>query len=659
VLRPWVRPERWGCASVQAAADCLDAIYAEGQRRAEVLDRAGVVKRTLLPAGEQFPPLIVIVDELTSMVTPAPATKGLPPDRLEAAQGMNAAKAIVLDDIARIAREYRWVGIHLLVGTQSFATALIGTGAGELRQNLGTRVLLGRAPVEQRGMIFSDAKAAEPAYLAAHGLASGADEDAQSDRAPVRKPGRGCAEIEGAPTPGTAFQGFFASESEMVQELTERGVPTWAERVERDPSLASPAPRPTVAAPPRNVDPSVARFLAGPRRHQDFRPARDDALRRLARRGGNTMTALLDAEPVEADTVAEPAPLDAPRSRWTQRWVLLLIAVIVIAADQCSKWWAWRHAATVHVNAGASSGWPSWIGNLYLGPATGAAADVVGVLVLVAVARWLMHRRRPWVFLVGAGLVLAGEGSNVLDRTVTHWWLAPGQPRGAVDWFAFGPVHTGNVADVATIIGWAILLVAAVIWAARRWRGRTVAALVLVGLVVAGAVGTARADRAAEADTLPPASPAGTVFDRTSQRLPAPAPGMTLTEDTLSISRGPLVPGPSVTASFDVGEANGLRARVPARFVRAILDPPGHGPPTYVFEAAVARVPIDDGAGTMWVVVPMGPPSTAEPVLVQATPNIVVYLPRPPTSGAAMTTSKSEAVEAVAWAAEGWGSTEE
>ena len=368
------------------------------------------------------------------------------------------------------------------------------------------------------------------------------------------------------------------------------------------------------------------------------------------------MTALLDTEPTEAEAVPEPPPPpEAPRSRWTQPRVLLLIAAIVVVTDQGSKWWALSHAGFVRINPGAVVGSPRWVQDLYSSPLGGAVADLLGVVVLVVVTRWLLRRTRPWALLVGGALVVGGEAGNAVSRLGATRLLVPWSGRGIIDWIDLPGPGVWNVADVAEGAGWVVLLVAAVVWAARRWRGRTVASLVLVGLVVAGAVSTASIDRA---NALPPAPSAGTLIGNIETRLPPPAPGVALTEDIRSVSRGPTAPGPDVTATFAVTEPNGLRAQVPARFVSSALDQHGRLP-TFVYEAAAAQVPIADGAETMWVVVPMGKPSTAEPILVQAADNIVVYLPRLPSSSADLTTSKTEAVKAVAWVADGWGSAQE
>jgi hypothetical protein len=222
--RPFVRPGGWGCQNFDDALATLKAIYAEGMRRLDILDELNLPKwRSLKPEQlEEYGirPVMVIVDEGTSLAKLVPVPKSLPaddPDRIES-EGLNATKERILNIIDKISRELRFVGVHLVFGTQRFSVSDIGPGAGGLRENLGVRILLGRASAIAIGMAFADPTDAAEAYQQAHGVAAAGDPGAGKEK----KPGRGLAEIDGQDT--VAFQGSYAGHEELAEKLAERGV---------------------------------------------------------------------------------------------------------------------------------------------------------------------------------------------------------------------------------------------------------------------------------------------------------------------------------------------------------------------------------------------------------------------------------------------------
>lgn len=257
--RPYIRPSFDGTKDIPAAVTALQALVAEGERRRSVQREAGVPKNSDLPAELRSTPVLILVDELTSMVAPVTIPKGLQPadpERVEAEE-LNVGKARIQAAIEKIAREFRYVGFRMIVGTQRFAVSDLGAGAGALRENCGVRILNGSASTTAIGMAFMDPQSSEAAFVAAHG-------ERPADVVPVgdgvRVRGRAIAEIEGKGH--IPFQGFYAGLGEIARQLREHGVPTWAERLAADPDLAASTPMP--AAPtPRVMSPDVARFLGG------------------------------------------------------------------------------------------------------------------------------------------------------------------------------------------------------------------------------------------------------------------------------------------------------------------------------------------------------------------------------------------------------------
>jgi lipoprotein signal peptidase len=148
--------------------------------------------------------------------------------------------------------------------------------------------------------------------------------------------------------------------------------------------------------------------------------------------------------------------------------VLALLAA-VIAVDQVTKWWAWRHAPLAKINYGGNIFVGDTISQWYADPATGALLDLMDFGVLTAAALILMRRRLPALVLVPGALMVGGWTSNLLDRLGTHHLTAPGSVRGAVDFIPLGSIRY-NVADVFIVCGTLlfILAVTANAWSTNR-----------------------------------------------------------------------------------------------------------------------------------------------------------------------------------------------
>lgn len=224
--RPYVRPGGWGCQSYADALETLRMAYGEGQRRLDILDELDLPKWTALSPEQRIEydirPLLVVVDEGTSMAKLGIALKNLSPDdpeRVEADE-LNTNKARIMSTIDKITRELRFVGVHLIFGTQQFSVAAIGEGAGGLRENLGNRILLGRASATAISMAVVDPPDALEAYEQAHGVVAATNDSGAKGK--EKRPGRGIAEMDGAAT--TAFQGVFADHETLATQLRARGI---------------------------------------------------------------------------------------------------------------------------------------------------------------------------------------------------------------------------------------------------------------------------------------------------------------------------------------------------------------------------------------------------------------------------------------------------
>lgn len=226
--RPYVRDGGWGCQSFPEALEAIKAVYAEAQRRLDILDELSVPKWSALSAEDQvkygIKPILVVIDEGTSMAKLLTLPKTMEKDDpayVEMAE-LNAAKERILMLIGKILRECRFVGVHLLFGTQRFGVQEIGQGAGEMRENMGARIILGRSSTGSLAMACADPQDAAAAYEQAHGLAAGDTDPSATEREAT--PGRGLAEIDGRGH--VALQGAFAPVDELTARLAALGVPS-------------------------------------------------------------------------------------------------------------------------------------------------------------------------------------------------------------------------------------------------------------------------------------------------------------------------------------------------------------------------------------------------------------------------------------------------
>ncbi|CAM5417335.1 signal peptidase II [Leifsonia shinshuensis] len=167
-----------------------------------------------------------------------------------------------------------------------------------------------------------------------------------------------------------------------------------------------------------------------------------------------------------SETGPEPATADAGFARRRSRAlvIILLIAVLVVLADQLTKLWA---TATLQVGV-----YHSLIGNLLgiqliynSGAAFSFLVDQTWVFTIIAalavVALLYFSRRvgaRSWA--VAFGLLLGGAVTHLGDRL----FRAPSFGQGhVVDFIAYADWFIGNVADIAIFCGAVLALILAVV----------------------------------------------------------------------------------------------------------------------------------------------------------------------------------------------------
>ena len=245
--KPFVRPGGWGCGSLPEALAALGLVYEEGQQRAKALAAAGAVGWHELPPAKQFPPLLVVVDEVTALLAPRRVPAGIPKDHPYRAEALeeNLLHAALDRYLQKIIAEMRFVRVRALIASQVVNDR---TGVGpSLKAKIGHHVLCGTNP----------SKTARSQALADEASVPDVPDNVRSDQRAGQ--GVGVAELEGrAPC---VFKSYYATTDQYKEALAELGVPTTsrpgpssAEVARHAPSLSDSVD----SAPGRDVPPKVA-----------------------------------------------------------------------------------------------------------------------------------------------------------------------------------------------------------------------------------------------------------------------------------------------------------------------------------------------------------------------------------------------------------------
>lgn len=129
------------------AAEVLEELYAEGQRRMALWLAEGETKWSdLTPeviAAENIWPILVVIDEYVSLVTPEQEQKELEKNDplLVASMTNNRHRATIRAMVDKIARELRPAGIHLAIATQRPDVTKDGL-SGSTRDQLSNKIQL-------------------------------------------------------------------------------------------------------------------------------------------------------------------------------------------------------------------------------------------------------------------------------------------------------------------------------------------------------------------------------------------------------------------------------------------------------------------------------------------------------------------------------------
>ncbi|MGH1522867.1 FtsK/SpoIIIE domain-containing protein [Leifsonia sp. L25] len=130
-----------GRGGLMEAAQVLKSVYTEVEERVDLNNEHHAADWSHLPPELGVRPILVVVDEYSSLINPDPKPAGLERDDpilLEWQEKTNA-KAQIKQHIGNIAREARSAGVHLLIGSQTAYAHMLD---GETRANIGTALYL-------------------------------------------------------------------------------------------------------------------------------------------------------------------------------------------------------------------------------------------------------------------------------------------------------------------------------------------------------------------------------------------------------------------------------------------------------------------------------------------------------------------------------------
>ena len=141
-------------------------------------------------------------------------------------------------------------------------------------------------------------------------------------------------------------------------------------------------------------------------------------------------------------------------------WLAIAIAVLVILADQLTKWWAIENLSDGQVIP-VIGDWLRFVLVYNPGAAFGLGTGYTWILALVAVIAvvaiaWYAWRVKSLAWSIVLGMILGGAITHAGDRLFRD----PGFARGhVVDFIGYGNLFVGNVADIMIVVGAALAVI--------------------------------------------------------------------------------------------------------------------------------------------------------------------------------------------------------
>lgn len=157
-------------------------------------------------------------------------------------------------------------------------------------------------------------------------------------------------------------------------------------------------------------------------------------------------------------TESPTVPAARASHRWF--WLTLAIAIVIVAVDQLTKWWAEENLSDGQVIP-VIGDWIRFVLVYNPGAAFGLGTGYTWILALVAVAAavavgWYAWKVRSLAWAIVLGMILGGAITHAGDRLFRE----PGFARGhVVDFIGYFDWFVGNVADIMIVLGAALAVI--------------------------------------------------------------------------------------------------------------------------------------------------------------------------------------------------------
>lgn len=159
--RPYVAKNGWGCEGLESTAAMLLEVLHQGEIRAKAWADNGWTNWWELPPAmrKQYPPILVVLDEISQLAVPARLPAGLDKDNPDVIRKKyeNAVKFSIQESSLQIVQKLRYVGVTGIYASQS-ATQEAGIPP-IMRTNLQSKIIAGeKVPDATRKSVLKDPK---------------------------------------------------------------------------------------------------------------------------------------------------------------------------------------------------------------------------------------------------------------------------------------------------------------------------------------------------------------------------------------------------------------------------------------------------------------------------------------------------------------------
>lgn len=155
--------------------------------------------------------------------------------------------------------------------------------------------------------------------------------------------------------------------------------------------------------------------------------------------------------------MSETPTVPAAKASHRMFWITIVIALVIVAVDQLTKWWAIENLSDGQVIP-VIGDWIRFVLVYNPGAAFGLGTGFTWILALVAVAAaiavaWYAWKVTSLAWAVVLGMILGGAVTHAGDRLFREPGFAQGH---VVDFIGYFDWFVGNVADIMIVLGAAL-----------------------------------------------------------------------------------------------------------------------------------------------------------------------------------------------------------